>query len=57
MFRRANVGQTKGACASPPSMEVIRNENHDSSVDQSPQKRKDGKGKGWQWKGRKTGNS
>jgi len=38
------------------NVEVIRNENHDSSVDQSPQKRKNGKGKWWQWKDRKTGN-
>jgi tetratricopeptide (TPR) repeat protein len=39
------------------NVEVMRNENHDSSVDQSLQKRKNGKGKWWQWKGRKTGNS
>ena len=39
------------------SAALIRWQNHDSSVDQSPQKRTNGKRKWWQWKGRKTGNS
>jgi hypothetical protein len=39
------------------SAALIGWQNHDSSVNQSPYKRKKGKGKWWQWKGRKTGNS
>ena len=69
VFQRAVLGQTKVRTLRHPhtlevandlkqlNVEVIRNENHDSSADQSPQKRKNCKGKWRQRKGRKTGNS